>query len=121
MIEQVVGVALLGAAAHHFQPFTGLHQQGIAVGLVVLAEQLGHRHAQYVAQAAEGVEAGRHLGVLDLAQHALADAGDACHIGELEGLGLALALDLQAQVLLQAKARFGFGRHRMSCTVSVQE
>ena len=37
------------------------------------------------------------------------DAGDARHVGELEGLGLALALDLQAQVLLQAKARFGFG------------
>ncbi|MNY01717.1 hypothetical protein D3C86_1342600 [compost metagenome] len=98
-------MALVGAAADHFEAFAGLDQQRAAALLVVLAEQLGHGHAEHVAQAAEGVEAGGDLGVLDLAEHALADAGDARDVGDLQFLGLALALDLHAQVLLQPEAR----------------
>ncbi|MNC28230.1 hypothetical protein D3C75_764290 [compost metagenome] len=104
MVEQVVGVALVSAAADHFEAFAGLDQQRAAALLVVLAEQLGHRHAEHVAQAAEGVEAGGDLGVLDLAEHALADAGDSRDVGDLQFLGQALALDLHAEVLLQLEA-----------------
>jgi len=121
MVEQVIGVAFLGAAPHHFESFIGLHQEGAAALLVILAEQFGHGHAQHVAQAAEVVEAGRDLRVLDLAQHALADTGDARHVGELQFLSLALSLDLDAQVLLELQFRMWFGRHvHRLCTVSVQ-
>ena len=88
--------------------------------LVVLAEQLGHGHAQHVAQTAEVIQAGGHLGVLDLAQHALADPGDARHIGQFQFLRLALAFDLNAQVLLKLELRLFFRRTHRLCTVSVR-
>jgi hypothetical protein len=83
----------------------GLDQQGAAVLLIVLAEQLGHRQPEHVAQAAQGIEAGGDLGVFDFAQHALADIGNARHVGQLQVLSLALAFDLQTQVLLKLEAR----------------
>ena len=109
VVEQVVGVALFGAAADHLHAFTGFDQQRAAALLVVLAEQLGHRHAEHVAQAAEGVEAGRHLGIFDLAEHALADPGNARHVGNFQLLRLALAFDLDAQVLLKLEAWLSVG------------
>jgi hypothetical protein len=79
--------------------------------LVVFAEQLGQWQAEHIAQTAQGIEAGRHLGVFDLAQHALTDIGNLGHVRQFQVLGLALALDLQTQILLKLEARGGFGRH----------
>ncbi|RMQ98708.1 hypothetical protein ALP95_00083 [Pseudomonas savastanoi pv. glycinea] len=121
MVEQVIGVAFLGAAPYHLKPFIGFHQQCTAALLIVLAEQLGHGHAQHVAKTAEVVETGRHLCIFDLAQHALADTGNARYVGKFQLLSLALAFDLNTQVLLKLQFRMRFGRHiHRLRTVSVQ-
>ncbi|MNP64080.1 hypothetical protein D3C76_1595500 [compost metagenome] len=89
-------MTLLGSAANHLQPLTTLDQQGIAIGLIILREQLGHRHSQHITQPAQGIQAGGNLRIFYLAQHALADPRDPRHISQFQGLGLALTLDLQA-------------------------
>src|SRR4051794_1408037 len=72
--EQVIGMAALRAAPHHFESLAFRYVLRAAARFAYVAEEIREWHTECRRERRERFEAGRHVAVLEPAQHRRADA-----------------------------------------------